>query len=326
VIAWHCSKLGVLLRPRAEKEKPAETASRDQGRVLLITDETDVPYMKSLESAGLKIVGVSAGAAALISLRRSRPHIVIANTSSKGLCVQELGRVLGQMQDGVPLIIVGFELSTARLRQQVISAGAFDYFQIPAEVELLAVRAAQLVKLRQTMDRLREESDFDHLTGLANRRRFRVALTREIERWRRYGVPCALLLLDIDYMKAINDKYGHPFGDIAIRYVATTLARVSRDNDTAARLGGEEFALLLAGIDAAKAELAAGRLLGILREQSVEEVGNVTVSIGLAACPAHANSERTLYAASDGALYVAKNEGRNRVAVAPLMQENLPGV
>jgi diguanylate cyclase (GGDEF)-like protein len=230
------------------------------------------------------------------------------------------------MQDGVPLIIVGFEPSTVRLRQQVISAGAFDYFQIPSEIELLAVRAVQLVKLRQTMDRLREESDFDHLTGLANRRRFRVALTREIERWRRYGVPCALLLLDIDYMKAINDKYGHPFGDIAIRHVATTLARVSRDNDTAARLGGEEFALLLAGIDAVKAELAAGRLLAILREQSVEEVGNVTVSIGLAACPAHANSERTLYAASDGALYVAKNEGRNRVAVARLMQENLPGV
>ena len=315
-----------LVKPRPENEKSAETASRDQGRVLLITEETDVPYRESLESAGLKIVGVSAGAAALISLRRSRPHIVIANTSSKSLSIQELGRLLGQMQDGVPLILVGFAPSTAKLRQEAISAGAFDYFQIPAEVELLAVRAAQLVKLRQTMDRLREESDFDHLTGLANRRRFRVALTREIERWRRYRIPCALLLIDIDHLKAINDKYGHPFGDMAIRHIADTLTRVSRDNDTAARLGGDEFALLLAGIDAAKAELAARRLLGILNEQSVEGVGNVTVSIGLAGCPSHANSERTLYAASDGALYVAKNEGRNRVAVAPLVQENLPGV
>ena len=318
--------MGVPLRPKPEKEKSAETTSRDQGRVLLITDESDVPYRESLQSAGLKIVGVSAGAAALISLRRSRPHIVIANTSSKGLSIQELGRMLGQMQDGLPLVLVGFQASTTKLRHEAISAGAFDYFQIPAEVELLAMRAAQLVKLRQTMDRLREESDIDHLTGLANRRRFRAALTREIERWRRYGVPCALLLLDIDFLKAINDKYGHPFGDLAIRHIANTLARVSRDNDTAARLGGEEFALLLAGIDATKAELAAGRLLGILNEQSVEGVGKVTVSIGLAACPAHANSERTLYAASDGALYVAKNEGRNRVAVAPLMQENLPGV
>ena len=320
------SKLGGSLRPKPEKEKSAETTSRDQGRVLLITDESDVTYRKSLESAGLKIVGVSAGTAALIALRRSRPHIVIANTSSKGLSTDELGRMLGQMQDGVPLILVGFEVSTAKLRQDAILAGAFDYFQIPAEVELLAVRAAQLVKLRQTMDRLHEESDLDHLTGLANRRRFRVALTREVDRWRRYSVPCALLLLDIDHLKAINDNYGHPFGDVAIRHIANTLARVSRDTDTAARLGGEEFALLLAGIDATKAELAARRLLDILNEQTVEGVGKVTVSIGLAACPDHADSERTLYAASDRALYVAKNGGRNQVAVAGLMQENLPGV
>jgi diguanylate cyclase (GGDEF)-like protein len=176
------------------------------------------------------------------------------------------------------------------------------------------------------MDRLRAEADLDHLTGLANRRRFRVALTREVERWRRYGVPCALLLLDIDYMKAINDKYGHPAGDAVIREIAGTLAKVSRNNDTAARLGGEEFALLFAGIDDTKAELAAKRLLTILAEQHVEGVGNISVSIGVAACPAHADSERALYAASDRALYVAKNEGRNRLAVAPLMQEKLPGV
>jgi diguanylate cyclase (GGDEF)-like protein len=126
-------------------------------------------------------------------------------------------------------------------------------------------------------------------------------------------------------MKAINDKYGHPFGDVVIRSIANTLARVSRDNDSAARLGGEEFALLFAGIDATKAKLAASRLLGILNEQLVEGV-KVTVSIGLAACPEHANSERTLYAASDRALYVAKNNGRNQVAVAELMQKKLPGV
>src|ERR1051325_3957989 len=114
------------------------------------------------------------------------------------------------------------------------------------------------------------------------------------------------------------------FTYVVIRNVAQTLAEVSRDTDTAARLGGEEFALLLAGIDGSKAELAARRLLAIFAEQSIEEVGNVTVSIGLAACPAHANSERMLYAASDAALYIAKNEGRNRVAVAPLLQPILP--
>jgi diguanylate cyclase (GGDEF)-like protein len=81
-------------------------------------------------------------------------------------------------------------------------------------------------------------------------------------------------------------------------------------------LGGEEFALLLAGIDDTKAVSAANRLRAILAEQPIAGVGNITVSIGVAACPAHADSDRALYAASDRALYVAKNEGRNRVAVA----------
>jgi diguanylate cyclase len=233
--------------------------------------------------------------------------------------------MLGQSQDSPALILVGAEVSTLERRRAALSAGAFDYFQIPGEFELLALRTNQLVKLRQTMERLRGEADLDYLTGLANRRRFRVALTGEVERWRRYGVPCALLLLDIDHMKAINDKYGHPAGDLVIREIAGTLAMVSRDNDTAARLGGEEFALLFAGIDGTKAEFAARRLLTTLAEQQIEGVGNIGVSIGVAACPDHADSERTLYAASDEALYVAKNEGRKQVRVAPLIQQKVRG-
>lgn len=314
------------MRAKTQKDKLVEKASRDQGRVLLITDESSVAYLSALKSAGLDVVDVSAGAAALISLRRSRPHLVIASTGLTGLSSDDLTRMLAQAEDGLPMILVGAAPATTALRQEALSAGAFDYFQIPAEIELLTLRAKQLVTLRQTMDRLRAEGDLDSLTGLANRRRFRAALKREVERWHRYGAPCTLLMLDIDWMKAINDKYGHPAGDAVIRHIGNTLSRVSRNVDTAARVGGEEFALLLAGISDAKAESAAHRLLAILAEQPVEGVGNITVSMGLAACPTHADSERSLYAASDQALYVAKNEGRNRVAVAPRLQENLPGV
>lgn len=127
-------------------------------------------------------------------------------------------------------------------------------------------------------------------------------------------------------MKAINDNYGHPVGDIVIREIASTLTRVSRDNDTAARLGGEEFALLLAGIEGTKAEFAAKRLLDTLAAQEVEGVGGISVSIGVASCPDHADSERTLYTACDQALYVAKNEGRKRVAVAPLLDKRVKSV
>lgn len=310
----------------SQDRRSVETSTRTRGRVLLIFEERPDPLVKALEQTQLEIVAITKGTAALISLQRSRPHIVIASTSVSRISTAELARMLAQTQDGVPLILVGTEPATLERRHDALVAGAFDYFQIPAEIGLLAERANQLVALRQVMDRLRADADLDFLTGLANRRRFRQALGREVERWRRYGVPCALLLLDIDFMKAINDHHGHTAGDMVIRRVAETLRAVSRDNDTAARLGGEEFALLLAGTTGEKAQLAAERLRSILASRAIEGVGKATVSIGVAACAEHANSERTLYAAADRALYVAKNEGRNRVAVAPLLQEKLPGV
>lgn len=314
------------MKPILRKARTANAESRERGRVLIVTDEPKVPWRKALESEGYEIVDVAAGTAALVSLRRARPHLVIASIGGKGLSTAELVRMLSQTDEGVPLLLFGSDALTSQLREAALTIGAFDYFQLPAELDSLILRVTQVVTMRKTIERLRSEADLDHLTGLANRRRFRVALNREVERWRRYGVPCALLLLDIDHMKAINDRYGHPAGDSVIRQIANVLTRVLRDNDTAARLGGEEFALLLASIDGDKAATAAERLRAILAEQNIPEVGNFTVSIGVAACPAHANSERTLYAASDQALYVAKNEGRNRLAVAPLLQEKLPGV
>jgi diguanylate cyclase (GGDEF)-like protein len=216
-------------------------------------------------------------------------------------------------------VLVGADASTIERRSSALEAGAFDYFQLPTELPLLVARAAQLVSIRQTLDNLRAEADRDYLTGLLNRRRFRTALGQEVERWRRYNTPCGLLIVDVDHLKRINDTHGHSAGDMVIRHVACALTQMSRDNDTAARLGGEEFALLLAGADAERAIAAAERLRQTVAAESLEGIGRVTVSLGVAACPAHACSERDLYAASDAALYAAKREGRDRVSVAPLI-------
>ena len=291
--------------------------ARDQGRVLLVTDEPSVAaYGAQLEQAGFAVVGVTGGAAALISLRRTRPHIVIVDLNLRGIGADDLVHSLARVRDGVAVLLLGEQTATVARRNEAIALGAFDYFQVPEELSLLIARTTQLVSLKQTMDRLRAEADRDHLTGLANRRRFRTALGQEVERWRRYSVPCALVLVDIDHLKKINDQHGHSAGDRVIRHVASALLDLSRDNDTAARLGGEEFALLLAGVDEANALAAAERLRYVVCSALVEDVGTVTVSLGVASCPAHAKSERTLYAASDAALYRAKHEGRNRTAVA----------
>ncbi|HEX8491543.1 MAG TPA: diguanylate cyclase [Pyrinomonadaceae bacterium] len=294
--------------------------TRDQGRVLLVTDEPAIAaYGATLEDAGFVVVGVAGGAAALVALRQTRPHIVIADINLKGITAQELTRMLAQTQDGPPLLLIGPDAATTEKRAASLSAGAFDYFQLPREMALLLARATQLTKLSQAIDRLRAEAERDYLTGLVNRRYFRKALGQELERWRRYNVPCALLILDIDHMKRINDTHGHSAGDVVIMHIATALKELSRDNDTTARLGGEEFALLLAGVDDTRAIAAAERLRHDISAEEIEGIGRVTVSLGVAACPAHATSERALYAASDAALYHAKGEGRNQTSVAPAL-------
>ncbi|HEX7295137.1 MAG TPA: diguanylate cyclase, partial [Pyrinomonadaceae bacterium] len=261
----------------AHAEKKQKSAVRARGRVLLITDDDLSSLIEALAARDIEVVGVSTGTAALVSLQRSRPHLVIANPNARGLPIQELARMLSKSDDGLPLVLAGPDPATLKRRQDALQAGAFDYFQLPSESELLIERAQQLVALRQKIDDLRASADLDHLTGLANRRRFRVALQREVERWRRYAVPCSLLLIDIDHLKKINDQFGHPAGDAVIRQIAQTLKEVSRDNDTPARMGGEEFALLLAGISGEKAAAAADRLREVLGRRQVEGVGNVTV-------------------------------------------------
>ncbi len=317
---------GLIMTARAETKHKPKAGDRSRGRVLLITDDDQSQFIEAIAEKGIDVVGVSNGAAALVSLQRSRPQLVVADITARGLRMRELGKMLAQSDDGIPLVLVGSERATLSARRAALQNGAFDYFEFPAEIELLVERTHQLVLLRQKIDQLRADADLDALTGLANRRRFRVALVREVERWRRYRIPCALLMLDIDHLKSINDRFGHPAGDVVIRQIAQTLKEVSRDNDTAARLGGEEFGLLLAGVDLEKAAAAANRLRAVLSTKRFEGVGTVTVSIGVAGCPENATTERTLYSASDRALYVSKNSGRDRVSVAPPLQEKLPGV
>lgn len=307
----------------SQAAEPRKNA-RDQGRVLLVTDESARPaHASALEDAGFAVVGVAGGAAAIVALHRSRPHVVVADLGVRGITAVELARTLAQSSAHVPLVLVGADEASRARRQSVLDAGAFDYFELPAETALLVARTAQLVELKLTMDRLRAEADRDYLTGLANRRRFRLALGQELERWRRYRTPCALLMVDIDHLKKINDAHGHTAGDTVIRQVAATLARHSRDNDTAARLGGEEFALLLAGASEESALTAADRLRHSVSSVANETAGVVTVSVGVAACPAQAVNERALYAAADAALYQAKHDGRDRSVLAPRLPTSL---
>src|SRR5207248_556374 len=149
-----------------------QTTSRDQGRVLLVTDAPAPAYQAALEHAGLAVVGVAKGMAALVRLRSARPHVVIIDASLSGISAEELARLLTQAQDGVPFILIGPHEANAARRERALRVGAYDYIEVPRDLSLLVARTEQLVKLKQAIDRLRAEADRDYLTGLANRRRF----------------------------------------------------------------------------------------------------------------------------------------------------------
>jgi len=166
----------------------------------------------------------------------------------------------------------------------------------------------------------------DPLTGLFNRRHVEWVLPAEVKRAERHEAPLALLVLDIDHFKAVNDRYGHPMGDRVLVELARVLNRVLRVADTCARMGGEEFCVVLPHSDAAAALRAAERLQRVVRALRFEEQPElrVTVSVGVAITrPAFAgldaaNEAAQLMAEADRALYAAKHAGRDRAILAEL--------
>jgi diguanylate cyclase (GGDEF)-like protein len=160
----------------------------------------------------------------------------------------------------------------------------------------------------------------DMLTHTANRRAFMEALRIEFSRARRYGHPLTVLMIDLDRFKMINDRYGHEGGDEALKAFADAVRPLLRDTDRFARMGGEEFAVLLPETDLDEGRTLAERLRRATAEINVDsrhESFGITASIGVAELqPEDVNAEDTLNRA-DMALYAAKRGGRNRVGVAP---------
>jgi diguanylate cyclase (GGDEF)-like protein len=170
--------------------------------------------------------------------------------------------------------------------------------------------ALRNVRLLEKVQRLATR---DALTGLANRRLFEDALTRETARSQRLGQPLSLVLLDVDYFKEVNDTFGHTIGDAVLGQVADAIRTRVKGFDVAARYGGDEFVLLLPGCSAADAVGVAERVRS--RVANAVDAAPVTMTAGVATMPQDALDGERLVTAADRALYAAKRAGRDRVGL-----------
>jgi len=173
-----------------------------------------------------------------------------------------------------------------------------------------------VLKIEIAHEQLRVQSTIDHLTGLFNRRYFMERLREEIDRTQRYGTSFAVAFIDIDNFKRINDEHGHLSGDEILQQLTQTCAKQVRDIDTLARIGGEEFALLLPQTTAEDAERLVERLregVAATRATIGDHSLEITVSIGLTSSSRGVLDVNGILRVADEALYAAKRQGKNRL-------------
>ncbi|HEV2769674.1 MAG TPA: diguanylate cyclase, partial [Solirubrobacteraceae bacterium] len=190
-----------------------------------------------------------------------------------------------------------------------------------AAILVVALRDRSEVLIGQLYDAART----DPLTELLNRRGFRELLDLELERARRSDGRTTVVLGDLDHFKEVNDRSGHHVGDAALRRTARILEEGTRTVDAAARVGGEEFALILPDTDEDEALVTAERLRCRLQKEFACETVPVTICFGIAGFPAHGETAAALLRAGDGALYAAKAGGRNRTVVHSAELRELAG-
>jgi two-component system, cell cycle response regulator len=311
------------------QEPPIKEAGTGARVLLAETNPATIERVrKALARDDHKIDVVADEAAALAALEHGQYEtavvsLMMANDSGMRMCGAIRSR---QSTRGLPLVVLIDSNDTDRLAR-ALDLGVNDYVTRPFDINELVARCRTQIRYHRSQQRLRTAHErnvamaiTDGLTGLHNRRYLSNHLTALIEREARLAKPLAVMMIDIDHFKSVNDTHGHPAGDEVLRAVANRLSCELRGYDTVARWGGEEFAVVLPDANAAVASVVAERLRNAVASNAVAvsaPVGEVkvTVSVGVAVAERGRASGEQLIASADGALYEAKRSGRNRVVM-----------
>jgi len=301
--------------------------SEPRPRVLVVDDD---PLSRRileqvLVSAGYEVETASDGQEALSRVRSHRPDVVVTDWQMPEMDGLTLCRILkGTEETRFTHVLMLSARGETEAKVTGLETGADDYLVKPVEPVELKARVKVGLRLQRALFELAAKNEIleklaltDPLTGLANRRAFQQALEAELSRVSRHGRPASLLFLDLDHFKGVNDAHGHAVGDEVLAAFALVLKRGSRRGDLAARVGGEEFAVLLPTTGAVPAGLVAERIRRATESRSLGRTVSVpvTVSIGLTSTEEQAPppAAEELLRRADAALYRAKAEGRNRV-------------
>jgi diguanylate cyclase (GGDEF)-like protein len=288
--------------------------------VLLVEDDEDKRQLLqvALEMAGYNVQTATDGVEGLLAVESHQPDLIVTDVMMPNMDGYEMVRRVRANPSTrfIPVIIQTAARGATDDVRRGAEVGALGYITDPTDLDLLLARARTLLDFKNYLDTCEEAAFTDHLTGLANRRRFERQLEREVSRTRRFERPFCLLVLDIDHFKLVNDTHGHDAGDDVIRRLGNVLQAGTRGIDTAARIGGEEFAIILTETDFAHGLEVAERLRASVSEMQSPVAGRITVSIGLAEFNTDARDARELFNSADAALYEAKRQGRDRVCCA----------
>jgi len=297
--------------------------STSAGRILVADDSLVVRTVvcDQLEEEGYDVVQAVDGESALAACATARPDAILLDIEMPGLDGhQVLARLRadGDLSD-IPVVFLTGHTGTDDM-VACLRAGAHDYLKKPFEPAELIARIGGAVRIKRLQDELRIRNDqldalsrIDVLTGLYNRRHIDEQLRKEVSTAHRHDQPLAVLMLDIDHFKLVNDNEGHPAGDRVLQEFAARLRAVTRDGDIVGRWGGEEFVIIAPHTDISQALTLGERVRAAVADTPID-LGDhglpITVSIG---CVVGVGTPAELVEQADAALYRSKAEGRNRV-------------
>jgi two-component system, chemotaxis family, response regulator WspR len=304
------------------------TGPGGKARVLLVDDDRSMldALARMVHDCGHEPLPASTWSDALMLYRRARPDLVLLDVMMPTIDGYKLARMLkAEAGRFVPIILIT-GLDDLESKRRGMSAGADDFLTKPVAQLELDIRLNAMLRIKQLTDeiaaanaRLAELATTDPLTRLANRRALYEHLDREFQRSQRYGNAFAVLLLDIDLFKRVNDTWGHAVGDRVLVAVSQILRETVRQTDVVGRYGGEEFLVLAPETPHASARVLAERVRARveLGAPEADDLPAVTVSVGVASSDVLkvAHFEELIQLADD-ALYAAKHAGRNRCEVA----------